>query len=101
MPRHRRGTEDDLAAIGAQVIERSGESWVDCRVVFAVGARGPDNAAESVPPDLLLSLGRVLAIKAGQNGAPTAALECVNVYYAAAAMPTAAPADRRSVLARR
>lgn len=44
--------------------------------------------------DLLLSLGRVLAIKARQNAAPTAALECVNVYSAAAAMPTAAPADR-------
>jgi hypothetical protein len=37
-------TEDDLAAIGATVMERSGGSWVNCRVVFAVGARGPDEA---------------------------------------------------------
>lgn len=57
-------------------------------------------AVETIPlvhpgrADLLLSLGRVLAIKARQTGAPTAALECVNVYNAAAAMPTAAPADR-------
>lgn len=35
-------TENDLAAIGAAVLERSGGSWVNCRVVFAVGARGPD-----------------------------------------------------------
>lgn len=37
-------TEDGLAAIGAAVMERAGGSWVNCRVVFAVGARGPDEA---------------------------------------------------------
>jgi CHAT domain-containing protein len=60
-------------------------------------ARAAVEATSLVHPgraDLLLSLGRVLAIKARQNGAPTAALECVNVYYAAASMHTAAPADR-------